>query len=55
MLAAALVAYYHKVPFSHVQAGLRNGDPYRPFPEEVSRRLADGIAGLLFALTQRSR
>ena len=55
VLAAALVAYYHKVPFGHVEAGLRTGDPYRPFPEEVNRRVADVIAQLLFAPTQRSR
>jgi UDP-N-acetylglucosamine 2-epimerase len=55
VLAAALVAYYHKVPFGHVEAGLRTGDPYRPFPEEVNRRVADVIGELLFAPTQRSR
>jgi UDP-N-acetylglucosamine 2-epimerase (non-hydrolysing) len=55
VLAAALMAYYHKVPFGHVEAGLRTGDPYRPFPEEVNRRVADVIAQLLFAPTQRSR
>lgn len=55
VLAAAIVAYYHKVPFGHVEAGLRTRDLFRPFPEEVNRRVADVIAQLLFAPTQRSR
>ena len=37
--AAALAAFYHKVPVGHVEAGLRTGDVYRPYPEEVNRRL----------------
>jgi UDP-N-acetylglucosamine 2-epimerase len=37
--AAALAAFYHKVPVGHVEAGLRTGDIYQPFPEEVNRRL----------------
>jgi len=55
VLAAALVAYYHKVPFGHVEAGLRTGDRYRPFPEEVNRCIADSLADLLFAPTERAR
>lgn len=52
---AALVAYYNKIPFGHIEAGLRTGDKYRPFPEEINRRLADVIADLLFAPTQTAR
>jgi UDP-N-acetylglucosamine 2-epimerase (non-hydrolysing) len=37
--AAALAAFYHKIPVGHVEAGLRTGDIYRPYPEEVNRRL----------------
>jgi UDP-N-acetylglucosamine 2-epimerase len=37
--AAALAAFYHKVPVGHVEAGLRTGDVLQPFPEEVNRRL----------------
>src|SRR5262249_7274685 len=55
VLVAALVAYYHRVRFGHVEAGLRTGDRYRPCPEEVNRSVADGIADLLFAPTERSR
>jgi UDP-N-acetylglucosamine 2-epimerase len=55
VLAASLVSYYHKIPFGHVEAGLRTGDRYRPFPEEVNRRVADVIAELMFAPSQRSR
>ncbi len=55
VLAAAMVAYYHKISFGHVEAGLRTGDRYKPFPEEVNRRIADGLADLHFAPTERSR
>lgn len=55
VLAASLVAYYHKVPFGHVEAGLRTGDRYKPFPEEVNRRVADSLADLLFAPTEHNR
>jgi UDP-N-acetylglucosamine 2-epimerase (non-hydrolysing) len=55
VLVASLVAFYHKVPFGHVEAGLRTGDRYRPFPEEVNRCVADVVAELMFAPTERSR
>lgn len=55
VLVAALIAYYHKVRFGHVEAGLRTGDRYAPFPEEINRRVADIVADLLFAPTERSR
>ena len=55
VLAAALVAFYHRVRFGHVEAGLRTGDKLNPFPEEMNRRLADDLADLLFAPTPRSR
>jgi UDP-N-acetylglucosamine 2-epimerase len=54
-MVAALVAYYRKVRFGHIEAGLRTGDLYRPFPEEGNRRIADSIAELLFAPTERNR
>jgi UDP-N-acetylglucosamine 2-epimerase (non-hydrolysing) len=55
VLASALAAYYRKIPFGHVEAGLRTGDPLRPFPEEKNRVLAGQLAELHFAPTSRSR
>jgi UDP-N-acetylglucosamine 2-epimerase len=52
---AAMVAFYHKVPFGHVEAGLRTGDKFRPFPEEINRRIADLVADAYFAPTERAR
>jgi UDP-N-acetylglucosamine 2-epimerase (non-hydrolysing) len=49
--AAALAAFYHKVPVGHVEAGLRTGDVYRPFPEEVNRRLTTRLANWHFPPT----
>ncbi|HUU89939.1 MAG TPA: UDP-N-acetylglucosamine 2-epimerase (non-hydrolyzing) [Phycisphaerae bacterium] len=53
--ASALVAFYHDIPFGHVEAGLRTGDRRRPFPEEINRRIADLVADLYFAPTERAR
>lgn len=55
VMAAALAAYYRKIRFGHVEAGLRTGDRYRPFPEEVNRQFADMVAEALFAPTEGSR
>lgn len=55
VLAASLVAYYHRIKFAHVEAGLRTGDRYHPFPEEVNRKVSDAIAELMFAPTELSR
>ena len=49
--AAALAAFYQKLPVGHVEAGLRTGDRYAPFPEEINRRLADVLCDLHFAPT----
>lgn len=54
-LAAALAAFYRKVPVAHVEAGLRTSDRYAPFPEEMNRRLVSSLAELHFAPTQRAR
>lgn len=53
--AAALAAYYRRVPIGHVEAGLRTGDIYAPYPEEINRRLTDTIADKLFAPTETAR
>jgi UDP-N-acetylglucosamine 2-epimerase (non-hydrolysing) len=50
-LAAALAAFYHRVPSAHVEAGLRTGDPAHPFPEEMNRILTSRLAELHFAPT----
>ncbi len=52
---SALSAFYHKIPFGHVEAGLRTYDKYHPFPEEVNRRLTAPIAEFHFAPTERAR
>jgi UDP-N-acetylglucosamine 2-epimerase (non-hydrolysing) len=53
-LAAALAAYYARVRVAHVEAGLRSGDRFNPFPEEVNRRTISNIADLHFAPTARA-
>jgi UDP-N-acetylglucosamine 2-epimerase (non-hydrolysing) len=52
---AALAAYYGKIPVGHVEAGLRTGDIYAPWPEEINRKLIGGIADLHFAPTEAAR
>lgn len=54
-LAATLAAYYEKIPVGHVEAGLRTGNIYAPWPEEVNRRVTSAIADLHFAPTRQSR
>ncbi len=53
--AAALAAYYQRIPVGHIEAGLRTGKPYEPFPEEVNRRLIAQIAAWHFAPTALAR
>jgi UDP-N-acetylglucosamine 2-epimerase (non-hydrolysing) len=51
----ALAAYYRRIPVGHVEAGLRTGDRYSPFPEEMNRRLLARLADLHFAPTAAAR
>ena len=51
-LAASLAAYYRRIDVGHVEAGLRTGNIYAPWPEEVNRRLAGMIARFHFAPTE---
>ncbi|MCA9890698.1 MAG: UDP-N-acetylglucosamine 2-epimerase, partial [Anaerolineae bacterium] len=51
VLVSGLVAYYHQARFAHVEAGLRTGDKFRPFPEEGNRRAVDPISDACFAPT----
>lgn len=55
VMAASLAAFYRRVKVGHVEAGLRSGDKYRPFPEEINRRIADVLSDLYFAPTNASR
>lgn len=52
--AGALAAYYHQIPVGHVEAGLRTGDKFSPFPEEMNRKLTGSMADLHFAPTASS-
>ncbi len=54
-VAASLAAFYAKIPVGHVEAGLRTGQRYSPFPEEMNRLVADRIAELHFAPTAAAR
>lgn len=53
--AAALAAFYARIPVGHVEAGLRTHDIYSPWPEEMNRRITGRIATLHFAPTARAR
>jgi UDP-N-acetylglucosamine 2-epimerase (non-hydrolysing) len=53
--AATLAAYYKKIPVAHVEAGLRTGNLYSPWPEEINRKLTGAMAALHFAPTATSR
>ncbi len=52
---SALTAFYHKIPIAHVEAGLRTGEKYSPWPEEINRKLTGGLADLHFAPTEVAR
>ncbi len=52
---AGLAAFYHKIPVGHVEAGLRTGCMYDPFPEEMNRCLLTRIAELQFPPTSRAK
>ena len=53
-LAAAMAAFYQKIPVGHVEAGLRTEDIFNPFPEEANRRLVSQVSQLHFAPTSLS-
>lgn len=52
--AASLAGYYHKIKIGHVEAGLRTGDLYSPWPEEANRKLTGVLANYHFAPTDSS-
>ena len=53
--AASLAAYYQQIKVGHVEAGLRTGNIYSPWPEEANRKLTSVITNYHFAPTARSR
>lgn len=53
--ASAQAAYYLKIPVAHIEAGLRTGNKYSPFPEEINRRLTSVIADFHFAPTESAK
>jgi len=54
-MSASLASYYAKVPVGHVEAGLRTGNLYSPWPEEMNRKVTGAIAHLHFSPTEESR
>ncbi len=53
--AATLAAFYQQIPVGHVEAGLRTGNLYSPWPEEANRKLTGALADLHFAPTEKAR
>ena len=53
--AASLAAYYERIPVGHVEAGLRTGDIYSPWPEEINRKLTGSLSAVHFAPTDGAR
>jgi len=52
---SSLVGFYHKIKVAHIEAGLRTYDKYRPFPEEINRRLTGVLTDFHFAPTERAK
>lgn len=55
VFTAGLAASYHRIALGHIEAGLRTGDKFDPFPEEINRRLTGRLADLHFAPTSQAR
>ena len=55
VMATAIAAHYQRVRVGHVEAGLRTGDRWNPFPEEINRVVADALSDLYFTPTQGAR
>lgn len=53
--AGALASYYQQIPVGHVEAGLRTGNIYSPFPEEMNRKLTGAISAIHFAPTPTAK
>lgn len=55
VMTTALACFYRRVPFGHIEAGLRTGDRYNPFPEEINRVIVSRLGDLHFAPTPRAK
>lgn len=53
-MVAGLAAFYRRIPVGHIEAGLRTGNRFAPFPEEINRRIIDLVADYCFAPTERA-
>src|SRR5262249_23364233 len=54
-MAASLAAFYHRIRIGHIEAGLRTWDKFSPYPEEINRKIADGLSDLHFAPTVQAK
>ncbi|MGZ3081088.1 non-hydrolyzing UDP-N-acetylglucosamine 2-epimerase [[Haemophilus] ducreyi] len=54
-LASSLACYYHQIPLAHIEAGLRTGNRFSPFPEEINRQLISSLADYHFAPTETAK
>jgi UDP-N-acetylglucosamine 2-epimerase (non-hydrolysing) len=55
VMTAALLSFYNRIKIGHVEAGLRTGDKWQPFPEEINRKIAGVVADLHLAPTEGAR
>ncbi len=55
VMTASILVYYHRLRLGHIEAGLRSGDKWQPFPEEINRRVTGVLADLHFAPTNWAR
>lgn len=55
VMTASILGYYHRIKVGHIEAGLRSGDKWQPFPEEINRKIASAVADFHFAPTEWSR
>lgn len=55
VMTSALLAFYNRIKIGHVEAGLRTGDKWQPFPEEINRKIAGVVADLHLAPTDDAR
>jgi UDP-N-acetylglucosamine 2-epimerase (non-hydrolysing) len=55
VFAASLAAFYNKIPVGHVEAGLRSGNRYAPFPEEINRVLTSRLTSIHFCPTDGNK